>query len=159
MNIFRLSRVRTSARAISILLLAASISMLMACSGTISTLNTSDGGEGSIYRLSDQLADRIMLAAMKAEIDAEKISPLVSPQQGYAGEVQWGIDVDQIVLRVRPAIGQDQIGNEVEGLVFEAEHNGTAPAAGVPTIERLLDRVAKDAAELGDRVRFVRFND
>ncbi|ARN74253.1 hypothetical protein BST96_09050 [Oceanicoccus sagamiensis] len=118
-----------------------------------------DGGNQSIYILSDKIAERILLAAMKAELDQSTLQKLPPPELGYSGKVQWGVDKDTVTLFARKAIGKDAAGKEVSGYVFEAKHSGTAPAAGVPTIERLLASAVKDAKQLGQEAAFIRFAD
>jgi len=130
--------------------------LVTACAGTVSSV---DGGNAKIYIMSEQLASRVIAAAMKAEIDEENIQQLPAPKIGYKGKVQWGVDKDTITLIARKAMGKDQVGNSVSGYVFEARHIGTAPAAGAPTIKRLLANVVKDAGQLGQEASFERFVD
>ncbi|MEH6911532.1 MAG: hypothetical protein V7459_13170 [Oceanicoccus sp.] len=127
--------------------------LLLACVGTVSSI---DGDNPKIYIMSEQVANRVMMSAMKAEIDKENIQNLPAPQLGYSGKVQFGIDRDTITLFAKSAIGKDETGNEVRGYIFEAKHSGTAPAAGAPTVERLLTNVVKDAKQIGQEASFIR---
>jgi len=129
--------------------------LIFACAGTVSSI---DEGDEKIYIMSEHVASRIMLSAMNTEIDKDNIRPLTAPQVGYSGKVQWGVDKDTITLIAKNAVGKNQSGEEVRGYVFEARHSGTAPAAGAPTVKRLLANVVKDARQLGEEASFVRFN-
>ncbi|TWX67878.1 hypothetical protein ESZ36_11340 [Colwellia demingiae] len=129
--------------------------VVSACSNTISSLDPNQTGSDHVYLISKQVATRIMFAAMKIEIDEKNIKVLTSPLVGYEGSVQWGVDKDKITLLAKSMKGMKG-GVEVEGYAFFATHSGTAPAAGEPTIERLIDRVAKDAELLGQKAELLK---
>ncbi|WNC68755.1 hypothetical protein RI845_01075 [Thalassotalea nanhaiensis] len=142
----------------SIGLLLLSISLL-ACTGTVSSVDSKGEGAGHVYVISEVIAKRLMMAAMKSEFNPQDIKELSSPKLGYGSKVQWGVDQDTIELTALLAQGTDSAGETVQGYVFSAEHSGTAPAAGSPTIDRLLAHIVKDAETLGSTAKFTKLID
>ncbi|WOH36252.1 hypothetical protein RI844_12830 [Thalassotalea fonticola] len=129
---------------------------LIACSGTVSSVDSKGEGAGHVYVISEVIAKRLMMAAMKSEFNPEDIKDLPAPKIGYHSKVQWGVDQDTIELTALLAQGKDSAGENVQGYVFSAEHSGTAPAAGSPTIDRLLAHIVKDAETLGSIAKFTK---
>ena len=129
---------------------------LISCSGTVNSVDGKGEGAGHVYVISEAIAKRLMMAAMKSEFNPEDIKTLASPKLGFSSNVQYGIDKDTVELRAAKAEGVNEKGISVSGFVFSAEHSGTAPAAGSPTIARLLAHVVKDAETLGNTANFVK---
>jgi len=127
---------------------------IASCSGTISSLDEKGPGAGHMYEISDVLAKRLMLSAMKAEFSKGTIKELTDSRLGYHSTVDWGGDTDKIELVAIPAIGTNKAGAEVKGYIFSAKHSGTAPASGSPTIDRLIAHVISDAEKLGVSYHF-----
>ena len=127
---------------------------LFSCSGTINSVDGKGEGAGHVYIVSEAIAKRLMMAAMKSQFNPSDIKVLVAPKLGFSSKVQYGIDKDTVELVALKAIGVSREGNNVNGYVFSAEHHGTAPAAGSPTIDRLLAHVVKDAEALGSTAKF-----
>lgn len=140
-------------KSIGLLLLSLS---LIACTGTLSSVDSKGEGAGHVYVISEVIAKRLMMAAMKSEFNPQDIKELSAPKIGYHSKVQWGVDQDTIELTALLAQGKDAAGEIVQGYVFSAEHSGTAPAAGSPTIERLLAHIVKDAESLGSTAKFTK---
>lgn len=137
----------------SICLLLLSLS-LVACSGTVSSVDSKGEGAGHVYIISEAIAKRLMMASMKSEFNPKDIKELSMPKIGYSSKVQWGTDQDTIELTALPAEGKNSAGETVQGYVFSAMHSGTAPAAGSPTIDRLLAHIVKDAETLASTAKF-----
>ncbi|MEW6998584.1 hypothetical protein AADZ86_12885 [Colwelliaceae bacterium BS250] len=127
---------------------------LIACSGTVSSVDGKGPGAGHVYVVSEAIAKRLMMAAMKSEFNPADIKELALPKLGYSSKVQYGIDKDTVELVALKAEGKTKEGEVVNGYVFSAEHYGTAPAAGSPTIDRLLAHIVKDAETLGSTATF-----
>ncbi|QBY02932.1 hypothetical protein E2K93_00450 [Thalassotalea sp. HSM 43] len=117
-------------------------------------MDTKGEGAGHVYIISEAIAKRLMMAAMKSEFNPKDIKELSKPNIGYSSTVQWGVDEDTIELTALPAEGKDSSGETVRGYVFSAKHAGTAPAAGSPTIDRLLAHIVKDAETLASTAKF-----
>jgi len=130
------------------------IIFIASCSGTVSSVDKKGQGAGHMYAISDVLAKRLMLSAMKAEFSEGTIKELTDSRLGYHSTVDWGGDTDKIELVAIPALGTNKSGNEVKGFVFSAKHSGTAPAAGGPTVDRLITHLISDAEKLGVSASF-----
>lgn len=129
--------------------------LLTSCSNTLSSTAPGQAGSEHVYLLSEQIAQRLMYAAMKSEVAEKDISVLPLPELGYKSSIQWGADRDTITISAKTMKGQ-QNGKTVAGYVFYAKHSGTAPAAGEPTIERLIAHVVKDAEALGQKATLIK---
>ncbi|MFD2165617.1 hypothetical protein ACFSJY_05010 [Thalassotalea euphylliae] len=129
-------------------LLIVCIIVCTACSGTIKSSDISGNAKNHIYVINERIADRLIYAAMKTEFEEKSILKL-SSDIGYSSSVDWGIDTDAITVSAIPAQGIDDNNNTVQGYTFEANHTGTAPAAGAPTIKRLMAKLVSDAEKIG----------
>ncbi len=127
---------------------------LFSCSGTINSVDGTGKGAGHVYIVSEDIAKRLMMAAMKSQFNPSDIKVLAAPNLGFSSIVQYGIDKDTVELVALKAKGISKNGENVNGYVFSAEHRGTAPAAGIPTIDRLLAHIVIDAEALGSTAEF-----
>jgi len=123
---------------------------VFSCSGTLSSLAPGQKGSEHVYVISEKVAKRLMYAAMASEVNEKNILALPSPELGYQSQVQWGVDKDTIRVYAKVMKGERD-NKTVNGYAFFAAHSGTAPAAGGPTIERLIAHIVRDAEGLGEK--------
>jgi hypothetical protein len=103
---------------------------MLACSTRNTTLRSESAGGQVIYRISEEQAFTVALAAFAEVLPNQSLFDIGEPRRGYHLTWRFGLDTYSQRVLVVPATGNDPAGKEVRGYWFDVSGSGTAIISG-----------------------------
>ena len=117
------------------------------CAGSISTVgHDPDKGAARMYPVSAEVADKLVLVAMKSEFPEGPIAKVEAPFKGYQATLRFALDSHTVVAYAIPAKGRSEKGEVIDGFAFQVSHSGTMPISGGGKARSVFKRIMHDAA-------------
>lgn len=136
-------------RLVAALLIAASLSAVVGCTGQISNADSNaPTAQQIVYPLSADEADRALVRAMASAFPGAAVSPVDVPNRGYTTTISFLLDSDRITATAVPNDGIIPSGAKVSGFSFAVFHSGTMPLSASTRSAVLFEAINREAAAI-----------